>query len=78
MALSDWWYILSEIGNIEGGRGRIVLGGAMMSSVLNEFAVEVELSSSQLVMCLVLIKNIWATVSVCKSKACGHRSEWWL
>lgn len=48
MALSEWWCFLSEIGNIEGGRERIGLRGEMMSSVLNEFAVEVELSSSQL------------------------------
>lgn len=47
-------------GNI--GRGKIDLEGERMSSVLNESAVEVELSSSQLNMCLMLIREVWATV----------------
>lgn len=67
MALSDWWCLLSKVGNIEEGREKIGLGREMMGSVLNDFAIEVELSSSQLDMCLVLIKNIWATVLICKS-----------
>lgn len=52
----------SEIGNIEGGRGRTGLEREMRSSVLNEFALEVELSHSRLGMCPVFIKKIWATV----------------
>lgn len=52
MALNDWWCILSDLGNIEGRRERIGLWGEMMGSVLNEFTVEVELSSSQLEICV--------------------------
>lgn len=48
-----------EKGNI--GRGRIGLKGERMSLVLNEFAVGVELSSSQSGMCLMLIREVWAT-----------------
>lgn len=62
-----------EKGNI--GRGRIGLEGERMSLVLNEFAVGIELSSSQSDMCLMLIREVWATAQVCKPLTHGCRLE---